>query len=267
MSKISDTFIHKVKKHPDRFYIIHYSCQNLYDKNEGLSPRITSIAVNHFLSDQTLSFSTHAIAEELGIVREEVQAEFDRVERMLLQQFYDFVRDRRQAHWIHWNMRNLTYGFEHLEHRYRKLTGQNPPSIPIEQRINLSDMIGDRYGSRYADNPKLRSLMEMNGGVHRHFLTGEEEVEAFEKGEFIRMHNSTLAKVGFFHRVLDKFLKNRLRTKSRTFGARLDRLFESRTAKVLAVAASAIAIVFAPLQLWSFFSPNNDAAISASDKS
>jgi hypothetical protein len=47
-------FFKEVKKHPDRFYVIHYSCQNLNDENEGLSPRVTSIAIIYYANDQAV---------------------------------------------------------------------------------------------------------------------------------------------------------------------------------------------------------------------
>lgn len=136
---------------------MHHSCRNLNDDNEGLSPRITSIGVTHFATEQTVSFSTHAIAEEMGISREDVQGQFDKVEEKLLRDFYGFVRDPRDKFWIHWNMRNLTYGFEHLEHRYRALGGTGAAIIPVERRINLNDMLARRYGSDYAGHPKRKS--------------------------------------------------------------------------------------------------------------
>ena len=110
----SSAFIKDIKRNPENYYLIHYSCQSLYDDNEALSPRITSIAINHYATEQTVSFSTHSIAEELHIPRESVRDRFDEVERKLLTDFYAFIRDRRDKYWIHWNMRNLTYGFEHL---------------------------------------------------------------------------------------------------------------------------------------------------------
>jgi hypothetical protein len=76
----SETFIKDIKKHPENFYIVHYSCQSLYDDNQELSPRITSIAITHYATEQTMSFSTHAIAEELHIPRETVKERFDEVE-------------------------------------------------------------------------------------------------------------------------------------------------------------------------------------------
>lgn len=238
----SGAFIREVKKAPQIFYTIHYSCQSLYDDNEGLSPRITSIAITHYATGQAVSFSTHSIAEELRIGREDVLGNFDAVELQLLTGFYQFVRDRRDKYWVHWNMRNLTYGFEHLEHRYRALGGKDASVIPVERRLNLNDLLADRYGSGYAHHPKMKSLMELNGGIPRHFLEGKEEIQAFENKEFIRMHNSTLSKVGFLNSTIRKMVTGKLRTASKGFGVALDRIFEGRSAKAIALVGALIGI-------------------------
>ena len=53
-----DKFLRDVHKHPERFYIIHYSSQSLFDaETDAHSPRITSTVVRHFMSGQTVSFS------------------------------------------------------------------------------------------------------------------------------------------------------------------------------------------------------------------
>jgi len=244
----SSDFIRLLKKHPENFYIIHYSCQSLYDDNEGLSPRITSIAISHFATEQIISFSTHAIAEELGIARENVREKFDEIELNLLTNFYSFVRERKDKFWVHWNMRNLTYGFEHLEHRFRVLGKNDAAVIPVERRVNLNDMLSDRYGSNYAGHPRLPSLMKINGGEHRHFLNGQEEVEAFREDQFIKMHNSTLCKVGFFHSVIRKMVRGTLKTSSKGWGALLDRLFESRFAKAVALIGTLVSLGIAAWQ-------------------
>lgn len=236
-------FFKEIQRHPERFYIIHYSCQSLYDDNDGLSPRVTSIAVLHYGTGQTVSFSTHTIAEELGFERSAVAEHFDEIESKLLSQFFNFIRDRRDKFWVHWNMRNLTYGFEHIEHRYRKLTKNDAVSVPVERRLNLNDMLAERFGSDYATHPKLTNLMEQNGGRHRHFLTGPEEVEAFKKCEFIRMHQSTLCKVGFFRSAIVKTLEGRLITQSKLFFYKIDRLFDSRAARAIGFFSSAIGII------------------------
>ncbi|XGT81645.1 hypothetical protein JQ742_005810 [Klebsiella pneumoniae] len=246
----SRQFIKSVKQNPENFFIIHYSCQNLNDDNDALSPRITSIAINHFSSGQSVSFSTHSISEEMHIPRDDVLDRFDEVELELLSQFYRFIRDRRDKFWVHWNMRNLTYGFEHLEHRYRVLGGKDACVIAVERRLNLNDLLADRYGADYAKHPKMLSLMDQNGGRHRDFLGGKEEVEAFENKEFLRMHTSTLSKVGFFSSTMGKFVSGKLKTASKGYGVRLDKLFESRTVKSLGL----ISIIFGlPVAIWQLY--------------
>lgn len=246
----SRKFIKAVKNNPENFYLVHYSCQNLNDDNEKLSPRITSIAINHYATGQSISFSTHSIAEELRIPRDQVLTRFDEVELELLKQFYAFIRDRRDKYWVHWNMRNLTYGFEHLEHRYRALGGTDACIIGVERRLNLNDLIADRYGSDYAMHPKMLSLMELNGGKHRDFLSGQEEVTAFENKEFLRMHTSTLSKIGFFSSVMRKLVTGKLKTASKGVGIALDRLFESRGAKAIGFFGTLAGLLIA---LWNIF--------------
>ena len=78
-------FFNEIKKHPDRFYIIFYSSQSLYDEDiEGLSPRITSIVVMHFATRQTVSFTIHAVAESLRIDKDDVTSRYDEIEKELL---------------------------------------------------------------------------------------------------------------------------------------------------------------------------------------
>lgn len=186
----------------------------------------------------------------MHIPRDDVLDRFDEVELELLSQFYKFIRDRRDKFWVHWNMRNLTYGFEHLEHRYRVLGGNDACVIAVERRLNLNDLIADRYGADYAKHPKMLSLMDQNGGRHRDFLGGKEEVEAFENKEFLRMHTSTLSKVGFFSSTMGKFVSGKLKTASKGYGVRLDKLFESRTVKSLGL----ISIIFGlPVAIWQLY--------------
>lgn len=95
-------------------------------------------------------------------------------------------------------MSNINFGFEALEHRYRVLTDKVPSKIADANKYNLSSLISDIYGSNYVDHPKMPNLMELNGGKPRDFLTGLEEVEAFDRKEYIRLHKSTMSKVYFF---------------------------------------------------------------------
>jgi hypothetical protein len=129
MKVTTSNFFRAVAKAPELFYIIHYSSQSLYDADsEGYSPRITSIAVMHFATRQTTSFSVHAIADLLKIGKDEVEARYNEIEKEMLARFFDFMRDKLDHYWIHWRMQNLTFGFEHLEHRSRYLGNLEPPT-------------------------------------------------------------------------------------------------------------------------------------------
>jgi hypothetical protein len=244
----AQNFWDAVKKHPDRFYIIHYSSQSLYDEGvDGLSPRITSIVVMHYATRQTVSFALHAVAESITISKDGVESHYNDIEKELLKRFFDFLRDRREKYWIHWNMRNLTFGFEHLEHRYRSLCKNEPPSVPIEVRLNLNDILSERYGSDYANDPKMKNLMLLNGERDLRFLEGHQEAEAFVKREFIRMHNSTICKVEFFRRVIRLAINGKLHTAGNGILVRIDRLLESRAARVLAFVAAVAGIISLPI--------------------
>lgn len=242
----ANTFFKDVKRNPDRYYIIHYSSQSLYDEllapGEN-SPRITSIVVMHMSTRQTVTFAMHAIAEEIGISKEDVENRYDEIERAILTRFYAFARDRREKLWIHWNMRNVVFGFEHLEHRYRVLTKEEPPAIPVELRRNLNDLFKERYGSGFAPDPRMLGLMELNGPRDPRFLTGSEEAEAFKRKDFIRMNSSTISKVEFFRHALSLAMQGRLKTAGHSFFVTIDRLLDGRAARIAALVASVIAIL------------------------
>lgn len=241
-------FWKEINKHPDRFCIIHYSSESLFEAEPkagagAMSPRITSVVVRHFKSGQTVSFATHLVAEYLSVSWDNIEARYDDIERELLTEFYRWARDRREKYWVHWNMRNVTFGFEHLEHRYRVLTGNEPISIPVEVRVNLDDALKDRYGPDYAPDPRMASLMDLNGPRVQGFLTGKEESEAFKAKDFIRMHASTISKVGFFEYVVSSALKGKLRTSGHGFLNRVDRLLESRKNRVIAAVGTVVGLL------------------------
>lgn len=194
----ANTFFKSIKRRPEQYFIIHYSSERLFDENlEGLSPRVTSIVVMHYATQQTQNFAFHLSAELLNITRDKLEENLDVIEADMLARFYRFARDRRMQYWIHWNMRGQLFGFEHLEHRYLKLTGQEAPSIPVEVRVNLNDILRERYGADYARHPQLKELMLLQGPLARGFLDGSEESDAFARREFIRMNESTTTKVHF----------------------------------------------------------------------
>ena len=63
----------------------------------------------------------------------------------MLLRFFEFVREEPDKYWIHQRMQNLTYGFEHLEHRSRYLGNPDPSRLPFDNRLDLSAILQAKY--------------------------------------------------------------------------------------------------------------------------
>jgi hypothetical protein len=139
----------------------------------------------------------------------------------------------------------------------------------VEVRINLNDILKNRYGNDYAKDPKMLSLMELNGGKVQGFLSGKEESEAFKAKDFIRMHTSTIAKVGFFGFVITSARNGKLVTAASGFLNAMDRLLDSRKARVIAACAACIGLLVGGIQLAIWLMPlgvHHSTATPASPK-
>lgn len=226
-----------LKKNENLLHVIHYSCENLNDNNDNYSPRITSIAIIHISSYTTHSFSMHLIAEELGIAREHITDHYDVIEKQMLIKFYDFIKNHQTALWIHWNMSNINYGFEAIAHRYKVLTKDDAPTIDDTKKFNLSHMILSVYGRECVDHPRMSNLMKLNGGMHRDTLMGEDEVQAFKNKEYIKLHNSTMAKAGWFESMYQKLQRRKINTTRTNWLNKLSRFVEHPIVKLFGVIA------------------------------
>ncbi|MDQ3774040.1 MAG: hypothetical protein M3461_06575 [Pseudomonadota bacterium] len=196
--------------------VIHYSCESFYDKVDGKTPRITSIAVRNLTSGQTDSFSIHQIAEEQHIPFEEIDQHYDSLEKQMLDRFFQFVLSRQHYSWVHWNMRDVNYGFAAIEHRYRVLGGQ-PILIPEDRKFDLARALVDLYGVAYIGHPRLESLVKKNKITDRGFLTGAQEAAAFDNKEFVKLHQSTLRKVDTLPNIFERASNQSLKTNSSWF--------------------------------------------------
>jgi hypothetical protein len=196
--------------------LVHYSCESFYDRPEGQTPRVTSIAVRNYLSAQTVSFSIHKIAEVEGVDFSDIENNYDRLEKEMLAEFFNFLRERKTHIWVHWNMRDINYGFPALEHRFRVLSGQ-PEILEDSQKVDLARLLIALYGARYTGHPRLESLMKKNRMTDLNFLTGKEEADAFENKEYVKLHQSTLRKVDVFSNILGRTLDGSLKTNAGWF--------------------------------------------------
>lgn len=205
----------KISDHQAGLVVVHYSCQSFYDRPGGESPRITSIAVRNMATGQTTSFSIHQIAEcENQLSAADIRVDCDRLEKRMLKDFYELAKIYQGRVWVHWNMRDINYGFPALEHRYRVLGGR-PFRIHESQMFDLARYMVDFYGVDYVDHPRLACLMRKNSITDLGFLTGDEEAKAFDDGEYVRLHQSTLRKVDVIADIFERAAQGTLKTDSR----------------------------------------------------
>ncbi|MEO1663451.1 MAG: hypothetical protein AAFU54_02335 [Chloroflexota bacterium] len=182
--------------------VIHYSCESFFDRVDGTSPRITSIAVLRPYTRQARSFSIHQMSEINEIPMERLSTHYDDVEKQMLDAFYQFVSMNGSRYWVHWNMRDSNYGFEAIAHRYRVLGGQ-PVTIDEDRLFDFSYLLKLKYGRTYIGKPNLKQLMDRNDISSSTFMLGAAEAIAFEKQEYVKLHQSTLRKVNVIHELLE----------------------------------------------------------------
>ena len=199
---------------PEYTVVIHYSCESFYDRPDGSSPRITSIAVYNLGSCQTNSFSIHQKAEIKKYSSNDIEKHYEELEKIMLNDFYDFVKIHEKYNWIHWNMRDINYGFQAIAHRY-KVLGGNPREIDDSNRVDLSRLLTDIYGDNYISHPRLQKLMEKNDITHRDFLAGAEEADAFKNKDYVKLHQSTLRKVNLIAKIAERAENGSLKTNAR----------------------------------------------------
>lgn len=198
----------------DNVLIIHYSCESFYDIKDGRTPRVTSIAVRSFSTGQTSSFSIHKSAERMSVSLEEIDARYDEFEKSMLDEFFDFVKSRHGYTFVHWNMRDINYGFQAVEYRYSVLGGE-PFIIEDARKFDLARALVAIYGINYiVHNPsgRLHSLVKHNRMTMRDALTGTEEAAAFTNKEFVKLHQSTLRKADIIANILERVVDGSLKT-------------------------------------------------------
>jgi hypothetical protein len=193
---------------------VHCSCESFYDRSVGWSPRITSIAVRNIASGQTGSFSIHKVARQQGTPLAEIDAKCDALERKMLDEFFEYVRGHQQYVWVHWNIRDINYGFPAIEHRYQVLGG-NPINIEEANKFDLAKAMVALYGVDYVGHPRLQRLITKNKIPDRDALSDQEEAEALNHKEYVKLHQSTLRKVYIIANIFERTVNKTLKTNAR----------------------------------------------------
>jgi len=208
--------IDRISDHPEDALVIHYSCESFYDRDDGKTPRVTSIAVRNLDSGQTESFSIHKIAEQKGISFGDIHNHYDELEKEMLEEYFNCANQNQGKMWVHWNMRDINYGFIALEHRLKALDG-TPFILTEGKKFDLARTMVSLYGLGYIGHPRLVKLIEKNNITDRDMLTGAEEAEAFENKEYVKLHQSTLRKVDILANIFERTADGTINTNSKWY--------------------------------------------------
>ena len=139
--------LREIRRNARSAFAIHYSCESFYDTADGKTPRVTSIAARNLATGQTYSFSIHKVAEQQGYALADIPQRYDELERQMLDEFFFFLKEHPGHTFVHWNMRDINYGFPALEHRYKVLKG-HPYKVPDDNKFDLARANSLKYELR-----------------------------------------------------------------------------------------------------------------------
>ena len=154
--------------------------------------------------------------QEQQIGFEKIPEHYDALERAMLDRYFEFLRTRSNSTFIHWNMRDVNFGFPAIEHRYRVLKG-TPSIVSEDRKFDLSRALVSIYGIDYIGHPRLEKLLDFNSIGKRDFLSGKAEADAWDDKQFVRLHQSTLRKVDILANIFEMATDKSLKTHSKWY--------------------------------------------------
>lgn len=213
--------------HPASVLVIHYACQSFTQPQPGAgSPRVASIAVRNLGTGETRSFSIHQETELAGMTSATGDALISELERGMLERYFRFAAEHKAMRFVHWNMRDVKFGFAALEHRGRVL-GLAPYEIHDSQKIDLAMLLSSIYGTDYAKRPHMESLARKNRFPTAGYVPGAEEPELFARGEYFAVLKSNLAKVALMGEIVEHAHNGTLRTDAGLWAMNFGRMREA----------------------------------------
>ena len=152
--------------------------------------------------------------DDTGSPVEDIQAVYDDLESDMLADFFKYVETHQNYTWMHWNMRDINYGFSAIEHRFKVLGGE-PVHIHESKKLDLARSLTEIYGVRYITHSRLENLVKKNRISDSDFLAGAKEAVAFENGEYVKLHQSTLRKVDVIANIAERVVARKLKTEAK----------------------------------------------------
>jgi hypothetical protein len=211
----------KLTEDPSKVLFIHYTVSKTYDDDYGqISPIITCIVVKSLDNHVDKQFAIHFEADKAGIPIEDIQDSYRELELRILKAFNEFVKRHNHCVWVHWEMKNIHFGFEAIKHRFEKIFGSldDYSEISSANKFNLKTILEGMYGENFVAGPdELKNLLLCNNKNLNNTIYLNKEVESseFETKHFDAVNNSVDFKVDFIRKASKKLVKRKLKVTSR----------------------------------------------------
>ena len=176
----------------NNIYILHYSSSNMREH----PVKISSITLSKYNQNSPVTFSIASKSEN-----------------EMLYEFFEHIKNNLDKIYVGWNLKDITYGTQVLERRYRELLGEEPPII--NNVFDLDGILEKKYGKKYVGHEpqgKLYNLLELNKISCMDFLSGKTEADLYEKKDFRKIEMSNSRKVMGINLILKLMFDNNLKT-------------------------------------------------------
>lgn len=195
--------------------IVYYSYATVPELEDDMSPMITTIVVKSLDGTICECYGLYLEADLIGVSRSEMKNIYPDLELSLLEKFMAFVRLHNSSYWLSWDMKDITFGFQALKHRYSKLTGGCNTGyfeIPINKRRNLDVIFSEMYGEHYStESDRLLDVMKYNGCNTQSYLNNNSESYEFNKCNYNSVLESVRIKVDSITILFNKLVSRKIK--------------------------------------------------------
>src|SRR5690606_37991970 len=189
----------------------HYSERSTaeHDGYGNISPIITSVVIKSLEGQIDNQSAFHLEAEKPAVTNDHIHDSYREIALRILNLYIDFVKRNIDSFWIHWDMKNIHFGFEAIKHRYEKIfeTLDDYCEIPNNKKKNLRTIIEGMYGDNFVSGAdRLKALMVCNSDNVEDptYLSKDNESSQFENKNFIAVIRSVDLKVEFIKKATKK---------------------------------------------------------------
>lgn len=215
--KIAVKNLKKITEDSSKVLFVHYSASNTYDDDDygNISPIITSIVIKSLDGQIDKQFAIHLEADKADIPKDQIQDSYRELELRILRLYNDFAKRHLDCYWIHWDMKNIHFGFEAIKHRYEKIFEDlnDYCEVPNPKKKNLRTILEGMYGDNFvsgSDTLKALMLCNSNDIEDGNYLSFDDESSQFGNKNFGAVIKSVDLKVDFIKKATKKLGSKKL---------------------------------------------------------